>query len=409
MTAGLTPTAFAEALRQRLALERWPLPPTALPADAALVGGAIRDAALGRLDERPDLDLVVPADAVSLAQTLARRAGGSCVVLDAERDIARLVLGGWTIDLARREGPDLTRDLLRRDYTVNALALPLAPGHTVVDPTGGLKHLEQRQLVAISEANLLDDPLRLLRGVRLAAELEFALTADSLGWIQHHGPALANVAGERVLAELEKLALAPAGQRGLGLALEFQLLAPWGATPATGLEEALLSPNSGEARGMDPQELAAALPVARLAWLLDGKAIAQLKGSRRLQQRCSGLRHWWHLLAGLSLEALPEPERLALHEQLGADLPAWLLGRPVAEAREALKRWRDPADPLFHPHAPVDGRLLQQALGLKPGPGLGRLLLHLKREQAFRRLPRTDTAAALACARDWLAAEPPAP
>jgi len=125
--AGLPPEAFAACLRRRLAPERWPLPPDSLPADAVLVGGAVRDAALGRLEPQPDLDLVLAGGAIPLAERLARRLGGSCVVLDAERDMARLVLQGWTLDLARRQGPDLASDLGRRDFTVNAIALPLAP------------------------------------------------------------------------------------------------------------------------------------------------------------------------------------------------------------------------------------------------------------------------------------------
>ncbi|MEA5411479.1 hypothetical protein VB737_06855, partial [Synechococcus sp. BA-120 BA3] len=159
--------------------------PHQLPAGTALVGGAVRDGLLGRLTPRPDLDLVVPVDAIDLARRLGRQLGGSCVVLDQERSIARLVLQGWTIDLARCAGEDLAADLTRRDFTANAIALPLegaastGPGSAadlrLIDPCGGLPDLAASRLVAISEANLLDDPLRLLRGVRLACELAFRI------------------------------------------------------------------------------------------------------------------------------------------------------------------------------------------------------------------------------------------
>ena len=408
MDAGLTPQAFAESLRQRLAPERWPLQIESLPADAVLVGGAVRDAALGRLDEQPDLDLVVSGGAIALGRTLARSHGGTCVVLDAERDMARLVLKGWTIDLARREGPDLQSDLARRDFTVNAIALPLAPGSTAVDPTGGLEHLKQGQLVAVAEANLADDPLRLLRGVRLAAELQFTIEATSLVWLRRHAPTIGQVAGERVLAELEKLAVAPTGHRGLQQALELGLLQPWGARPAEGVMPLQLSPDADQTCGLTSQEMAEALPLARLAWLLDGAAVSLLKGSRRLQQRCSALRSWWATLQRTPLAALPEPERLALHEQLDQDLPALLLSEPVEQTRAALDRWRDPSDPLFHPRPPLDGRTLQQALGLKPGPRLGELLRHLKQERAFGRLADADHEAAIRCASRWLEMRQPA-
>ena len=134
----------------------------------------MRDALLGRLAPRPDLDLVVPGDAVQLARALADQQGGAVVVLDRERSIARLVHRGWTIDLARRIGEELRDDLLRRDYSANAIALPLpgaAADGDVLDPSGGLADLAAGRLRAISEANLLDDPLRLLRGVRLACEI----------------------------------------------------------------------------------------------------------------------------------------------------------------------------------------------------------------------------------------------
>ncbi len=402
MDGGLTPEALGEALRQRLAPQRWPLPLEALPGDAVLVGGAVRDAALGRLEEKPDLDLVVAADAIALARRLARRQGGSCVVLDGQRDMARLVLRGWTIDLARREGADLDTDLRRRDYTVNAIALPLATGQGVVDPNGGLEHLRQQALVAVSEANLLADPLRLLRGVRLAADLEFTIREPSLGWIRRHAARLEAVAGERVLAELEKLAMAPSGQAGLAQAWELGLLAPWGARPAAGITAAQLSVEAAQRQGLSAGELAEALPLARLAWLLDGQAAARLNSSRRLQQRCQCLRHWGQRLAAEGLDGLPESERLNLHEQLERDLPALLLGQPPAVAQQALSRWREPTDPLFHPHPPLDGRQLQQALQLTPGPRLGQLLNHLKGERAFGRLADSPTEGVLEAARRWL-------
>ncbi|MFZ9464110.1 MAG: CCA tRNA nucleotidyltransferase, partial [Vulcanococcus sp.] len=69
---------------------------------------------------------MLPGDAVALCRQLQRHHGGSAVVLDAGRSIARLVLKGWSVDLARQEGGSLSADLQRRDYTINAMALPLA-------------------------------------------------------------------------------------------------------------------------------------------------------------------------------------------------------------------------------------------------------------------------------------------
>ncbi len=395
--------------------------PEDLPAGTALVGGAVRDALLGRLQERPDLDLVVPVEALALTRGLAQRLGGSFVALDPERSIARLVLRGWTIDLARQAGSDLVADLERRDYTINAMALLLPasaaqPPPALVDPHGGLAHLAARRLVAIREANLLDDPLRLLRGVRLAAELNFLIEPATWGWITRHHGRLGAVAGERVLAELERLAAAPAGARPLAEALAAGLLRPWGgvaAATATPLLAAL-TPTEASARGLSTQEQAAALPLARLAAVLTGEGLVLLQASRRLQQRCRLLRRWRRELAEREagdLDALAEAPRLELQRALEADLPALLLHLPPAAAQAALVRWRNPADPLFHPRPPLDGHQLQQELGLGAGPELGQLLGHLSRERAFGRLPCSESGQPLSAvqheqvlmaARQWL-------
>ena len=98
------PTILAQILWDRLHPEQWPLNPKQLPVGSALVGGAIRDGLLSKLKKQPDLDLVIPEEALGLCQNLAKTLGGKCVVLDAERNMARLVLHGWTIDFASQEG-----------------------------------------------------------------------------------------------------------------------------------------------------------------------------------------------------------------------------------------------------------------------------------------------------------------
>jgi tRNA nucleotidyltransferase (CCA-adding enzyme) len=406
--AGASGDAAADAALawQRLRAEEWPIPREAFPTGTALVGGAVRDALLDRLGSKPDLDLVVPADALALCRQLSRRHGGSTVVLDAERSIARLAIRGWSVDLARQEGPSLEADLRRRDYTVNAIALPLEPNAALVDPTGGLGHLQARVLVAVSEANLLDDPLRLLRGLRLASELGFELDATTWAWIQQHHGRIATVAGERVLAELEKLAGAPLGQRGLQQTLRCGLLQPW-APPGSSLTSPnaleALTPTTALAAGLSAEETLEALPLARLAALLDAQALKALRSSRKWQQRVERLRHWQQRLgttAPAAVACLPEADRLQLHRQLEADLPALLLGWPPEQAQPWLTRWRDPNDPLFHPRAALDGGSLQRELGLRPSPQLGALLDHLMLEQAFGRIQNRKQA--LEQAQAWL-------
>jgi tRNA nucleotidyltransferase (CCA-adding enzyme) len=416
--APIVACAGEERLRRLLAAlapQRWPFDPALLPPGTVLVGGAVRDGLLGRLKQQPDLDVVLPDDATALARRLARRLGGSCVVLDAERDIARLVLDGWSLDLARREGADLDADLARRDYTVNAIGLRLpAWGEAeLLDPQGGLGHLEARQLVAIAEANLIDDPLRLLRGIRLACELAFGIEAGTLALIRRHHQLLPSVAPERVLAELERIAAAPGGAAGLQDALGCGLLAPWVAGEGVAAATAALAPLTPAClaeRGLSAAEGAQALPLARFAVLFEAAALGRLHASRRLQQQVERLRRWWQRLpqgeptAASPLEALNEADRLLLQRQLEEELPALLLLLPPVPARAALQRWRDPADPLFHPRPPLDGHQLQQALALPPGRLLGDLLTHLSGERAFGRLASdADHEQTMTQSRRWLA------
>ena len=409
------PEAATARLWQALRPERWPLAPACFPPGTALVGGAVRDGLLGRLGDTPDLDLVVTGDAIALCRSLRERHGGACVVLDAERSMARLVLQGWSLDLARMEPGGLRQDLERRDYTINAMALPLAAGEPLLDPHGGLAHLAAGELVAISEANLLDDPLRLLRGVRLASELGMRLEHRTADWIRQHHRTLESVAPERVLAELTKLATTPLGHQGLQRALEIGLLTPWrgGGSGSAAALLPLLTPERAQALGLSAAERERALPLARLCALLPPRALGKLRASRQLQQACTRLGPWQERLTkgdasegpppptGEDPERLAEGERLALHRQLEPELPALLLQLPHAQAAAWLQRWRDPSDPLFHPKPPLNGADLQSALALAPSPRLGALLDHLTRERAFGRLHAR--AEALEAARHWLA------
>jgi tRNA nucleotidyltransferase (CCA-adding enzyme) len=151
-----------------------------------------------------------------------------------------------------------------------------------------------------------------------------------------------------------------------------------------------LTRERAQERGLTAEETATALPLARLAAVLEGEGLARLQASRRLQLRCRRLRRWRRELAeraATDLEGLGEGERLELQRDLEEDLPALLLDLPPTASRVALARWRDPADPLFHPRPPLDGRQLQRELGMGAGPELGRLLEALSRERAFGRLP----------------------
>ncbi|MEB3293001.1 MAG: CCA tRNA nucleotidyltransferase, partial [Synechococcales bacterium] len=125
----------------------------------------MRDALLERHSEYLDLDFVLPRAAVETARAIARHYQAGFVLLDAERQIARVVFAQGTADFALQVGDSLEEDLRRRDFTMNAIAYN---PHTLelVDPLKGCKDLERKVLRMIAPENLAEDPLRLLRAYR---------------------------------------------------------------------------------------------------------------------------------------------------------------------------------------------------------------------------------------------------
>ncbi|MFQ5944658.1 MAG: hypothetical protein ACE5NC_00195 [Anaerolineae bacterium] len=178
--------------------------------EAFLVGGFLRDRLLGR--DPQDLDLAVPEGAIPLARELGDLLGGSFFPLDQARDVGRVLLGGvdreFRLDVASLEGRTVEEDLSRRDFTVNALAIDLqAPlnGADVLDPHGGLQDLEDRVLRAVSKGAFREDPLRLLRGIRLAGELGLRPEPQTEAWMRRDAALVGRVAGERVRDELVRI------------------------------------------------------------------------------------------------------------------------------------------------------------------------------------------------------------
>jgi poly(A) polymerase len=193
-----------------------------------LVGGAVRDALLGRPDA--DLDLALPRGALALTERIAARVGATAVILDAERGAGRVAGAGVQLDLNDFRAPTLEGDLAARDFTINALAVELDPllaaGRApIVDPTGGLADLRARRLRPAGPSVLVDDPLRPLRAVRLEATLRVRLTPTAARLARAAAPALARVAAERVRDELATLLRVPGTGRALRRAEALGLLA----------------------------------------------------------------------------------------------------------------------------------------------------------------------------------------
>jgi len=179
---------------------------------AFIVGGAVRDALLGRKTE--DIDIAVQAsidDILELGEALANALNGSYVVLDRARGTVRIVLDDEQV-LDISAAPDgLNEDLKRRDFTVNAMAVPLAevaPGTSkvlVTDLLGGVDDLAAKVIRMASPSVFDEDAVRLMRGPRLAAQLGFSLSDDARIAIRRDAELLRQSSPERVRDELLKL------------------------------------------------------------------------------------------------------------------------------------------------------------------------------------------------------------
>jgi tRNA nucleotidyltransferase (CCA-adding enzyme) len=350
-----------------------------LEGEVSVVGGAVRDAMLGR-PAGPELDLVVEGDALALARRLGPQLGG--------RVIAHPRFGTATIELphgdhldvvaARRERyarpgalPEvapgtLADDLARRDFTINAMAQRLsgAGAGELVDPHGGAADAEAGIVRALRPDAFEEDPSRLVRAARYAARLGFLLDGETAAAAREAAPAL-DPAGARVADELTRLAREPTAPSGL--ALLGSLGVPWLSGPGggglrerfTAIDEALARPGApdlpawplrlGEA--LDPETLArTAIPGWARALGTEGRAGDEL--AERLQ-------------AGI---APSEVDRL-----LRAAPPATAVGA-LARGAEAVAGWwahgrdREPA---------VRGADLVRA-GVPPGPAIGRALAEVR-------------------------------
>jgi len=183
---------------------------------AYLTGGLVRDMLLGR--DTADIDIALDASALEVAPRVASALGGRYVLLDEVNGIGRVVVskegGRWELDFTTIEG-SIEQDLARRDFTIDAMAIdleelvrqPQTPG--LIDPFAGQDDLERRVIRAVTESAFRSDPARLLRAVRLAAELGFRIESGTEELIQQDSHLITEVAGERVREELLRLLALP--------------------------------------------------------------------------------------------------------------------------------------------------------------------------------------------------------
>lgn len=308
-----------------------------------VVGGAVRDLLLGR--GRADLDLVVEGDAEALAAAL-----GAAPLANHDRfGTVKLALGGHSVDIAgaRSEsyaepgalptvalGAAIEADLGRRDFTINAMALPLRGEARLIDPGGGLADLKAGLLRVLHERSFVDDPTRAIRAARYAARLGFGLEPETERLLRETD--LATVSEDRQRAELRRLAAEPTAPQG------FELLAGWGLVVLSArwdvLAPALPELLSGSPWGGEVDPAA--------AWL------AAAFGPEELGEDLVDS-HPTQPSQAVSLAAGHDPTALLLARALGAE---WL--------DEYMGAWRDT-------ELEIDGGDLIAA-GVPEGPAVGR-------------------------------------
>lgn len=325
-----------------------------------LVGGAVRDLLLGR--GRADIDLAVVGDPGALAEAL-----GVATISEHERfATAKIELDGHRIDIAatRTETyanpgalPDVApadgieADLGRRDFSLNAMAIPLAAPH-LIDPHGGQADLERGLLRVLHPDSFRDDPTRAIRAARYAARFGFELEPETEVLLR--ATDLGAVSEDRERAELLRLAAEASAPRG------FELLAEWG----------LVEPREGGV------ELAAAVVELLGSDLWRGEAsqaeavIAAAMGP-----------------VGTEAElAAADPERPSQAVELarGHDAVELLLGRALGASwlDKYVDTWRDVK-------LEIDGSDLLAA-GVPEGPGMGRALATTLRQKLDGRLSGRD-------------------
>jgi tRNA nucleotidyltransferase (CCA-adding enzyme) len=203
-----------------------------------LVGGVVRNLLLGK--SNLDIDLVVEGDAIALAQKLAVEA--ACKITVHKRfNTAKIDWHGWSIDIAaaRRESyahpgalPDIKPgsiedDLLRRDFTINAMAVELSPrGYgRLIDLYSGQKDLEGGLIRVLHDRSFIDDSTRIWRGLRYEQRLDFRLEAESLRLLKRDIDRLDGISGDRIRYELECILAEKQPEKVLQRAAELGLLA----------------------------------------------------------------------------------------------------------------------------------------------------------------------------------------
>lgn len=375
------------------------------------VGGALRDCAAGLpvFDLDLALDVSAHADVLAFATAVADATGGHAAAPAPALGTAEVTAAGTVVDVAalRREryarpgvlptvtlGAAIEEDLGRRDFSVNAMALALTGPRrgAFVDPERGLDDLAARRLRVLHSRSFADDATRLWRGARTAAQHRLRPDHATASLIAGAAPWLDTISGERLYAEFRHSAHRPHFLATLRLAER------WGVLAATAPGFAL-APEARRALGAHPaphpDALAAALVLAPLAD--PARVLARLRPPRDVRIAVGDAARLLEAArAGVDPADTAALEALVATGALARRAARWLAPADVRPLARALTRWER-----TRPH--LDARALI-ALGVPPGPELGRALARLRRERYLGNLrtvadARRAAGEEIACAR----------
>ena len=316
-----------------------------------LVGGAVRDLLLGK--GRADIDLVVVGDAAALAAKL-----GVQFVSHERFGTAKVELNGHELDIAAARSEsyphpgalpvvepadNLEADLRRRDFTINAMAIPLAGEPTLIDPYDGQADLAAKQLRVLHDSSFVDDPTRAIRAARYAARFGFGLEPHTATLLRDTD--LSTVSADRREAELLRLAAEGSAEQG------FALLVEWGLVE---LGDGGAELSGRVSRLLDRAPWSGTAPRGRAVC---AAALGPPPGAERLAAHRPK-----HPSDAVALASRHDPIELVVARALGAE---WL--------DRYLEEWRDLS-------LEIDGEDLIAA-GLKQGPALGKGLREALRQK----------------------------
>ena len=364
----------------------------AAPQTLYIVGGAARDTLLGRPPR--EIDFVLEGDAAAFAER-AERAGLGRKTATSQFLTVKFLVGQREVDLAtaRREeyasngalptvAPgDMTNDLARRDFSVNAIAVSVSPESygIVMDRHGGIADLESRTLRVLHERSFQDDATRMIRAARYAARLDFTLHPETEAWIRRDTAFIRTIGPDRLRHEFDRLWSEPAPEKAL------DLLAAWGVAAymptGSNWSAALLhAPDAHAVRDATPADIS--LPdvywalLATMAPTESAALVDAFNLSGRPREAVEDVARWMsHGKASLLADVTAE-QRSRVAAALGRFSESALVALQITESSEIRLIIRDYLADWRHAQPALNGNDLL-ALGVRQGPQIGSYLERL--------------------------------